>query len=68
MRSRTGVYTIHYPPLVLQESGGQGSSSSSSSLNTRLWVGSCVVVAVLAALVLAATIITLAATQALSFR
>ena len=51
---------------MLQESDAQ--ASSSSSLNTRLWVGSCVVVAVLAALVLAATIITLAATQALSFR
>ena len=53
---------------MLHESGGEGSSTSSSSLNTRLWVGSCVVVAVLAALVLAATIITLAATQAFSFR
>ena len=53
-------------PLVLQESGGEGSSSS--SLNTRLWVGSCVVVAVLAALILATTIITLTATSAFTFR
>ena len=51
---------------MLQESGGV--ASSSSSLNTRLWVGSCVVVAVLAALILAVTIITLTATSAFTFR
>ena len=63
MRSRNLCYP---PPAVLQESVGEGSSSS--SLNTRLWLGSCVVVAVLAALILAVTIITLTATSAFSFR